>query len=243
MRLYLAVDIGASSGRHIVGWREDGGIRTKEVYLFPNGVQEQDGHLVWDVDALLGHVKEGIAAAKAEFPGIVSLPIDTWGVDYVLLRGEEEVRPVYAYRDNRTEEAIERVHELVPFSELYAKTGCQFQPFTSIYQLYADKLAGRLEGVTDFLMLPEYLLWKLCGVKSKEFTEGTTTGLVHAQSGEFDAEIISKLGLPPIFPKLQKPSTVLGEYQFEWRDGHGSHSWDYWDAEIQNVMAWMAALS
>ena len=212
-KYYLAIDIGASSGRHIVGWREDGGIRTKEVYRFPNGVQEQDGHLIWDMDALLGHVKVGIAAAKAEFPGIVSLSVDTWGVDYVLLRGEEEVRPVYAYRDNRTEETIEKVHGLVPFSEIYDRTGCQFQPFNSIYQLYADKLAGRLAGVTDFLMLPEYLLWKLCGVKSKEFTEGTTTGLVHAQSGEFDAEIISKLGLPPIFPKLQKPGTVLGEYE------------------------------
>ena len=167
-RYYLAIDIGASSGRHIVGWREDGEIKAKEVYRFPNGVQEQNGHLVWDVDALLSHVKAGIAAAKAEFPEIVSLSVDTWAVDYVLLRGEEEVRPVYAYRDSRTEAAIPKVHEILPFAELYAKTGCQFQPFNSIYQLYADQLAGRLEGVTDFLMIPEYLLWKLCGVKSKE---------------------------------------------------------------------------
>ena len=153
-RYYLAIDIGASSGRHIVGWREDGEIKAKEVYRFPNGVQEQNGHLVWDVDALLAHVKAGIAAAKAEFPEIVSLSVDTWAVDYVLLRGEEEVRPVYAYRDSRTEAAIPKVHEILPFAELYAKTGCQFQPFNSIYQLYADQLAGRLEGVTDFLMIP-----------------------------------------------------------------------------------------
>ena len=105
-RYYLAIDIGASSGRHIVGWREDGEIKAKEVYRFPNGVQEQNGHLVWDVDALLSHVKAGIAAAKAEFPEIVSLSVDTWAVDYVLLRGEEEVRPVYAYRDSLTEAAI-----------------------------------------------------------------------------------------------------------------------------------------
>ncbi len=95
-RYFLAIDIGASSGRHIVGWREDGEIKAKEVYRFPNGVQEQNGHLVWDVDALLSHVKAGIAAAKAEFPEIVSLSVDTWAVDYVLLRGEEEVRPVYS---------------------------------------------------------------------------------------------------------------------------------------------------
>ena len=154
----------------------------------------------------------GIAAAKAEFPGIVSLSIDTWGVDYVLLRGNEEIRPVYAYRDSRTEAVIPKVHEILPFAELYAKTGCQFQSFNSIYQLYADKLAGRLEGVTDFLMIPEYLLWKLCGVKAKEYTNATTTGMVSAETGEFDPEIISALGLPPIFPKLQKPGTVLGEY-------------------------------
>ena len=213
MERYLAIDIGASSGRHIVGWREDGTLKTKEVYRFPNGVQEQDGHLVWDVDALLAHVKAGIAAAKAEFPEIVSLSIDTWGVDYVLLRGNEEIRPVYAYRDSRTETVIPKVHEILPFAELYTKTGCQFQAFNSIYQLYADKLAGRLDGVTDFLMIPEYLLWKLCGVKAKEYTNATTTGMVSAETGEFDPEIISSLGLPPMFPKLQAPGTVLGEYE------------------------------
>ena len=213
MKQYLAIDIGASSGRHIVGWREDGELRTKEVYRFPNGVLEQNGHLVWDMDALLAHVKAGVAAAKAEFPDIVSLAIDTWGVDYVLLRGDEEVRPVYAYRDSRTETVIPKVHEILPFAAVYAKTGCQFQPFNSIYQLYADKLAGRLEGVTNFLMIPEYLLWKLCGVKSKEYTNATTTGMVNAETGEFDPKIISTLCLPAeLFPKLQKPGTILGEY-------------------------------
>ena len=213
MKYYLAIDIGASSGWHIVGRREDGEIKTKEVYRFPNGVSERNGHLVWDMDTLLFHVKEGIAAAKAEFPGIVSLSVDTWGVEYVLLRGNEEILPVYAYRDSRTEAVITKVHEILPFAELYAKTGCQFQPFNSIYQLYADKLAERLEGVTDFLMIPEYLLWKLCGVKAKEYTNATTTGMVSAETGEFDAEIISALDLPPIFPKLQRPGTVLGEYE------------------------------
>lgn len=213
MKRYLAIDIGASSGRHIVGWREDGELRTKEVYRFPNGVQKQNGHLAWDVETLLFHVKSGIAEARKQFPEIESLSIDTWGVDYVLLRGNEEVRPVYAYRDSRTEAVIPKVHELLPFAELYAKTGCQFQPFNSIYQLYADKLAGRLEGVTNFLMIPEYLLWKLCGVKSKEYTNATTTGMVNAITGEFDTETVSALALPALlFPKLHTPGTVLGEY-------------------------------
>lgn len=183
-----------------MGWREAGEIKTKEVYRFPNGVQEQNGHLVWDVDALLSHVKAGITAAKAAFPDIVSLSIDTWAVDYVLLRGSEEIRPVYAYRDSRTEAAIPKVHEILPFAELYAKTGCQFQPFNSIYQLYADQLAGRLEGVTDFLMIPEYLLWKLCGVKSKEYTNATTTGMVNAETGKFDPEIIQRSVCRPSSP-------------------------------------------
>ena len=214
MKYALAVDIGASSGRHIVGWMEDGKIRTKEVYRFPNGVTEKDGHLTWDIDALLGHVKSGIGEARKQFPTIDSLSIDTWGVDYVLLRGEEEVLPVYAYRDGRTEMVIQKVHEKMAFSELYRHTGCQFQPFNSVYQLYADKESGRLEGVTDLLMIPEYLLYRLCGVKAREYTNATTMGMVNAQTGEFDGEIIEKLGYPQhLFPKLSQPGTVIGEYE------------------------------
>lgn len=213
MKYYLAIDIGASSGRHIVGWTENGEIKTKEVYRFPNGVTELDGHLTWDVDALLYHVKKGIAEAKKLYP-ITSLSVDTWAVDYVLLKGDNEVVPVYAYRDSRTEKAIDEAHKILPFSELYRKTGIQFQPFNSIYQLCADKFAGRLDGVTDFLMMPEYLMYKLCGGKAKEYTNATTTGMVNAETGEFDREIIDKLGFSPaLFPKLQKPGTVIGEYE------------------------------
>ena len=214
MKYHLAIDIGASSGRHIVGWREDGELKTKEVHRFPNGVQERDGHLTWDVAALLAEVRIGIEKAKAEFSSVDSLAIDTWGVDYVLLRGNEEVLPCYAYRDGRTEAVIEKVHEKMSFSELYRRTGCQFQPFNTIYQLYADKLAGRLEGVTDMLMLPEYLLWKLCGVRAREYTNATTTGMVNARTGQFDLEIADALGLPrALFPKLQQPGTVIGGYE------------------------------
>ena len=214
MNYALAIDIGASSGRHIVGWLEDGAISTKEVYRFPNGVTKQNGHLIWDIDALVGFVKAGIAEAKKAFPNITSVSIDTWGVDYVLLRGDEEVRPVYAYRDNRTETVIPQVHEKISFSQLYCHTGCQFQPFNSIYQLYADKMEGRLDGVTDFLMIPEYLMYKLCGTKAKEFTNATTMGMVNAQTGEFDETILEKLGYPRyLFPKLSQPGTVIGEYE------------------------------
>lgn len=211
MKTYLAIDIGASSGRHILGWWEQGEMRTREVYRFPNGVQEQDGHLIWDVEELMRHVTAGIAAAMAACPDIESLSIDTWGVDYVLLRGDEPVLPCYAYRDGRTEQAIPAVHARVPFDTLYRHTGCQFQPFNTIYQLCADQQAGRLEGVTGMLMLPEYLMYRLTGVMAREYTNATTTGLISAQTGAFDLEMTDALGLPRcLFPALSRPGTLLG---------------------------------
>ncbi len=130
------------------------------------------------------------------------------------MKGDSEVMPCYAYRDTRTESPIPEVHKLIPFEELYSRTGIQFQPFNTIYQLYADKLAGRLEGVTDFLMMPEYLLYKLCGVKGHEYTNATTTGMVSAKTGLYDPEIISALGLPKeLFCSLSQPGTKLGTYR------------------------------
>ena len=214
MKYYLAVDIGASSGRHLLGWKEDGEIKTKEVYRFPNGVKEAGSHLIWDIEALLSHVKRGIDEALKVSPEISSLSVDTWGVDYVLVKGDEEVLPCYAYRDTRTEAVIPEVHGIIPFEELYARTGIQFQTFNTVYQLYADKKTGRLEGVTDFLMMPEYLLYRLCGVKSHEYTNATTGGMVSAKTGQFDTEIIAKLGLPShLFQPLQNPGTRLGTYK------------------------------
>ena len=211
MQYRLAIDIGASSGRHIVGWMEDGEWKTEELYRFPNGVTEWDGHLTWNVEALLCHVKTGIDLALARFGRIESLAIDTWGCDYVLLKGDEEVWPCYAYRDHRTEAVHEEVHAAISFSELYRRTGCQFQPFNTIYQLCADRDAGRLAGVTDFLMIPEYLIYRLTGVKVKEYTNATTTGLVGAETGEFDLAITDALGLPrQLFPKLRQPGTEIG---------------------------------
>lgn len=214
MRYSLAVDIGASSGRHIVGWKEEGAIRTEEVWRFPNGVSEKDGSLTWDLAALEANVRAGIDRALERFPEIETLSVDTWGVDYVLLRGGEPVLPCYAYRDARTNAVISEVHERMPFSELYRRTGIQFQPFNTIYQLYADLKAGRLGGVTDFLMIPEYLMYRLCGVKAHEYTNATTGGMVSAATGEYDPEIIRALGLPAgLFRPLQQPGTVIGEYR------------------------------
>lgn len=184
---YLAIDIGASSGRHIVGWMENGVLRTEEVYRFPNSVQRVDGHLEWDIDSLFTNVKQGIREAFAKYPAIESLSIDTWAVDYVLLKNGQPLYPVYAYRDSRTRAAIPEVHSILPFEQLYQRTGIQFQPFNSIYQLYADKKAGRLAEAEDFLMIPEYLLWKLCGVKAREYTNATYTRIFDVNAARFSA--------------------------------------------------------
>ncbi|MGN1413419.1 MAG: rhamnulokinase family protein [Anaerovoracaceae bacterium] len=214
MKYYLAIDIGASSGRHIVGWSEGGERKTKEVYRFPNGMVRKDGCLTWDTNHLVFHVKKGIDAAIAACGSVESLAIDTWGVDYVLLQNGKEIGPCYAYRDSRTEDVIPLVHEKIPFLELYRRTGIQFQPFNTIYQLSADKAAGRLDQADDLLMMPEYLLWKLCGEKSREYTNGTTTGLVSAETGEYDSYLLETLGYPAkLFPKLQKPGDVIGTYR------------------------------
>lgn len=214
MKYALAIDIGASSGRHMVGWKEKGKIRLKEVYRFKNGVIEEDGHLVWDVNSLFEEVKKGIDIAWKEYPQISSLSIDSWGCDYVLMKGNEEVFPVYAYRDERTLKIIDAVHEKISFEELYERTGCQFQSFNTLYQLYEDQVQGRLEDVTDFLMIPEYLMYRLTGNKVKEFTNATTTGMINAKTLQFDEKIIDVLGFDKdLFPHLKQPGTVVGTYQ------------------------------
>lgn len=211
MKYYLAIDIGASSGRHIVGWSENGAIKTDEVYRFPNATVSRSGHLFWNIDILFQQVKKGVKAALRKYRHISTLAIDTWGVDYVLMNNDEALPPCCAYRDNRTDGIIEAVHAKITFDELYARTGIQFQPFNTVYQLCEDQRRNRLLLATDFLMLPEYLNYMLTGIKKKEYTNATTTGLVNAESGGYDREIITRLDLPQqLFGKLYKPGTSVG---------------------------------
>lgn len=213
MKYYLAIDIGASSGRHIVGWKENNEIKTEEVYRFNNGVKDYNGHLIWDIDEIEKQVKIGIDKTLEKY-NIESLSIDTWGVDYVLLNNDEVIYPVYAYRDSRTERVIDEVHSIVSFEELYKHTGCQFQPFNTIYQLYDDFKNKRLDYATDFLMIPEYLMYRLTGIQKHEFTNATTTGLVNHDTLEYDEEIIDRMNLPKhLFNKLNKPKEKVGEYK------------------------------
>lgn len=213
-KYYLAVDLGASSGRHIIGYEENGHLVLDEVYRFHDYLIESNNHLVWDIEKILSEVKNGIKEALRKYPSITSMSIDTWGCDYVLMRGDQEILPCYAYRDSRTEKVINEVHEIIPFSELYSLNGCQFQPFNTIYQLYEDKKSGRLDNVTDFLMIPEYIAYKLTGNKVKEFTNASTTGLMNIQRLEFSKTIATKLGLPyHLFKPLRKSGYEVGHFK------------------------------
>ena len=195
--VHLAIDIGASSGRHIAAWREGGSLKMQEVYRFSNLPQEREGHLIWDLDRLCREVVGGLKACREQAIVPDSVGIDTWAVDYVLLDSRDQpILPLYCYRDSRGAEGAELAHKSVPFEKLYERTGIQFQPFNTIYQLCWDKAHGRLDNAADFLMLPEYLSFYLSGVKAHEYTNASSTGLLDAKQRTWDMEIVSALGLP-----------------------------------------------
>lgn len=209
--IYLAIDLGASSGRHIVGYKnENDELVLDEVFRFKNSYEIINNHKVWNIDYLFKQIKLGIKEALKKYHQITSLSIDTWGVDYVLLKNNKEIYPVYCYRDERTKAVINQVHSLIPFKELYKITGTQFQEFNTIYQLYEDLISGRLKEADEFLMLPEYFIYKLTNIKVREYTNASTTGLFDIYKKEFSKEIISKLGFKSsLFNKVNYPGEVV----------------------------------
>ena len=211
---YLAIDIGASSGRHILGSICDGKLVLEEIYRFDNGIKSENGTLVWDIENLFTQVKAGIARCKeiGKIPETVA--IDTWGVDYVLLdEHKKEILPAVSYRDSRTEKAAREVAEILPQTMLYSKTGIQKQNYNTIYQLYCDKQSGKLGSAKHFLMMPEYLSFKLTGVIKNEYTNATTTNLVNAKTKKWDDEILDALGInKDIFCTLSEPCTPVGSF-------------------------------
>lgn len=209
---YLAVDIGASSGRHILSHIENGKLVLEEIYRFENNLVADETGLVWDIDSLFAEVLCGIKKCKEIGKIPKSIAIDTWGVDYVLLdENKNEIKPCFCYRDSRTSTVIDEVESLVSPTELYAKTGIQKQNFNTIYQLYADKKSGKLLNAKYFLMMPEYLSFKLTGVCKNEYTNATTTGLVNANAKTWDTDIIYALGLTEVpFLPLSLPSSHVG---------------------------------
>ncbi len=215
MNYYLAVDIGASSGRHILGWIEDGILKTEEVYRFENGqTPDGSGTLCWDVDALFSHVLAGMRAAHAQGKTPVAVGIDTWAVDFVLLDGDgRRIGKAVGYRDARTQGMDARVYETIPEAALYARTGIQKQSFNTIYQLMAVKQTApqQLAAAQAMLLIPDYLHYRLTGRMATEYTNATTTQLLSPITRDWDWALIDALGYPRrLFQKIVPPGTTLG---------------------------------
>ena len=222
MRYYLAIDIGASSGRHIVAHLENGKMITEEIYRFQNGPEDltaYDGktHLMWTHERLFNEILNGLKKAKELGKIPYSVGIDTWGVDYALLdENDQAIGGTYCYRDSRTETTIPAVHEILPFETLFAKTGIAFASFNTVYQLLDDKKTGRMAKAKSLLMLPDYFHFRLTGVKKQEYCNATTTGMVNSITHTWDEEIIEKLGYKKeLFGELAQPGTVVGEFTDE----------------------------
>lgn len=217
MKYYLSIDIGASSGRHILSSVQNGKLVLEEVYRFENGMTQKDGHLVWEYEKLFSNIIEGLKECKKLGKIPVSVGIDTWGVDYALIDADGKViGDVYAYRDGRTEEPIKKVHEIIPFETLYKRTGSQFQIYNTIYQLYTDKLSGKLDKAERFLMMPDFFNYLLTGVMKNEFTNASTTGLMSAKTRDWDMETVKELDLPEkLFKELSDPATFVGNLKPE----------------------------
>ncbi len=214
---YLAVDIGASSGRHMLGSIEDGKLVLEEVYRFPNGMKRVEGSLCWDVEALFYEIKEGLKRCK-ELGKIPSfLGIDTWAVDYVLLDGNDRILgKTYGYRDDRTNGMDAKVYEEISLKDLYARTGIQKQIFNTIYQLMAVKQQEPeiLGEARSMLLIPDYFNFLLTGEKKTEYTNATTTQLVSPVSKDWDYGLIDMLGYPrAIFGKISRPGTLVGNFR------------------------------
>jgi len=211
---YLAIDIGASSGRHILGKLENGKLEFKELYRFENGAKKVGDKLVWDFDSLFSNVIAGIKKCKENGVIPYSVGIDTWGVDYALLDEENRmIGEVFSYRDSRTATLPEETSNFVEFDELYERTGIQKAVFNTVYQLYADKLSGKLDGAKTFLTIPDYMHYLLTGVMANEYTDASTTALINAKTRDWDFELIDRYGFPKsIFQKIIKPGTRIGKF-------------------------------
>lgn len=219
MEYHLAIDIGASSGRHILGYLEDGQIKIEEIYRFENGISKVEDEYCWDLKKLFSEIKAGIKKCSELGKLPKSIGIDTWGVDFVLLDENEKVLGnTVAYRDDRTEGMMEEVFKDIPDDMLYLYTGIQFQRFNTIYQLLAikNKKPELLEKAKTFLMVPDYLHYLLTGVKVNEYTNATTTQLVNSFDRTWDKKILDTLGIKKeIFQEIKLPKTNIGGFRSE----------------------------
>ena len=222
---YLAIDMGASSGRHILGHMENGKMVLEEVYRFENGMVKKDGELCWEFDRIFKEVIAGLKKCKEIGKIPVSMGVDTWGVDFVLLDKDGQVLGnTVGYRDHRTEGMDEEVYKIIPQDELYERTGIQKAIYNTIYQLMAvkKKHPEYLENAETLLHVPDYFHYLLTGQKTNEYTEATTGQLVSPTTKDWDFELIEKLGYPKkIFQKLVMPGTSIGHFSDKVREEVG----------------------
>lgn len=211
MDAHIAVDIGASSGRLVLGRLRDSKLMLEEIHRFDNGFRELDGSLYWDIEHLFEQILAGLQAAKKSGVDSCSLGIDTWAVDYALVDREgKRLREVYAYRDRRTDSAPAELEKLISRETLYEKTGIQQLTFNTIYQLFAHDRDERARA-DQILLVPDYLYYRLSGKRMNEVTNASTTQLLNLQSRDYDEELLSLLGLRrEQFAALTEPGTHLG---------------------------------
>ena len=211
---HLAIDIGASSGRCILGRLEGDRMVLEEVHRFANRQVRRNGHDCWDLDLLWQGILDGLKACKACGTIPATIGIDTWAVDFVLLDREGRLLgDAVAYRDGRTRGTDAVVERTIPAAELYARTGIQKQSFNTIYQLAVLQAEHpeQLAQAGSLLMIPDYFNYLLTGVQKQEYTNATSTGLVNARDCRWDRDLLDRLGLPSrLFGELSMPGTVLG---------------------------------
>jgi rhamnulokinase len=212
---YLGVDLGAESGRVMAGIWNGQTMRLEELHRFPNGGIPVADTLRWDVLRLWSEIQNGLSLAGRRFgESIVSIGVDTWGVDFALLsRSGELLGQPFHYRDTRTAGMLEHAFKIVPKPEIFAATGLQFMEISTLYQLLAlQKQSPEVLDVADcFLMIPDYFNWCLSGAKVVEFTNATTTQFFHATNHTWAFELLKRFDLPArIFPQVVQPGTRLG---------------------------------
>jgi rhamnulokinase len=203
-----AVDLGATSGRVMLGYVEDGMLRLDAVSRFPNGPVVGPEGLHWDFTALYRHILAGLADAVRREPALASVGIDSWAVVYGLVGSGELLGEPFHYRDERTARGVDRVHAIVPFDELYRRNGLQFLAFNTLYQYAVE---SRLAQADVALLVPDLVAFLLTGSRVAERTNASTTGLVDVHTGEWDLELAGRLGIPAsVLPPLVDPGADLG---------------------------------
>jgi len=210
-RVFGAVDIGASGGRVMAGVVSDGRVELHPVHRFANGVIEHDGHLRWPFHKLMGEILAlGLPRLGQAFPTVESIGVDTWAVDYALFDvPHEPIDDPISYRDDRTAAAVATVHAAMAPEELFARNGLQHLPFTTLFQLVADREEGRTGE--RIVLMPDLPAALLAGVARTEVTNASTTGLLDVRTRTWDPELLALAGVrPEQLPPLEEPGTVRG---------------------------------